>query len=97
MKCVWIITAFIVAMCGTALAQQDRGIANPVSVIIPKGNFDIGVSFDVINGSANAVTVRGSTDDNQMFGSAQTYNIPAGEERTFTQTGFPRGNIWSTQ
>lgn len=85
----------------TALTTGERynvpNINSPMNIRIPKGLYNFGNTFTVVNGSTQIATVSGLEDDHQLVGGAAEFEVLPNKEVTFTQTSFPRGNVWAVE
>jgi len=62
---------------------------------VPKGLYDFGNTFTIVNGSTESCAVTALVDDHQLFGGSGEYEVLPQREVNFTQTAFPRGNVWA--
>ncbi len=85
----------------TAILTGERynvpNINSPTTIRVPKGLYDLGNTFTVVNGSTETATVTGFSDDHQLFGGSSEFEVLPQKEVTFTQTAFPRGNVWALE
>lgn len=81
----------------TGLRYNVPNISATTRLRVPKGLYDIGNTFTIVNGSTEVSTVSGLADDHQLFGGVSKYEVLPQKEVTFTQTGFPKGNVWSVE
>lgn len=81
----------------TGLRYNVPNINAPMTLRVPKGLYDFGNTFTIVNGSSETCIVRGADDDHQLFGGVAELEVPPQKEITFTETGFPRGNVWAVE
>jgi hypothetical protein len=81
----------------TGLRYNIPNVNAPVTVRIPKGLYDFGNTFTIVNGSSEVATVSGEVGDNQLFGGTPSLQVFPQKEMTFTQTASPRGNVWAVE
>ncbi len=81
----------------TGLRYNVPNVSAPTNLRVPKGLYDFGTTFSIVNGSTETSTVSGMDDDRQLFGGATTFDVLPQKEVTFTQTAFPRGNVWAVE
>lgn len=81
----------------TGLRYNIPNVNAPVNIRVPKGLYDFGNTFTVVNGSSEVATVSGEVGDNQLFGGTPSLEVLPQKEVTFTQTALPRGNVWAVE
>ncbi len=81
----------------TGLRYNIPNVNSASTIRVPKGLYDFGNTFTVVNGSTETATIRALDDDHQLFGGSSTFEVLPQKEVTFTQTAFPRGNVWAVE
>jgi len=81
----------------TGLRYNVPNINSAMTLRVPKGLYNFGNTFTVVNGSSVPATVTAAADDKQLFGGSTEFSVLPQQEVTFTQTSFPRGNVWAVE
>ncbi|TSE11296.1 DUF2793 domain-containing protein [Aquimarina algiphila] len=81
----------------TGLRYNVPNVNSAIILRVPKGLYDFGNTFTIVNGSTEPCIVKGLDDDHQLFGGVSEYEVLPQKEVTFTETGFPRGNVWAVE
>lgn len=81
----------------TGLRYNVPNINSPMTLRVPKNLYTFGTTFTIVNGSSDVTTVSGLADDGQLFGGGPSFEVLPQQEVTFTQTGFPLGNVWAVE
>ena len=78
-----------------AIRHNTPNVINSTNVLLPKGTYDIGTSFTLINGSEHDMDVRGVDGSNMIFNGNNFCTVPPYGKGEFVMTSFPRGVIWA--
>lgn len=81
----------------TGLRHNIPNISSPVIRRIPKGLYNFGNTFTIVNGSTAIATVMGQDDDHQLIGGVSSYEVAPQKEVTFTQSASPLGTVWAVE
>ncbi len=79
----------------TGLRYNVPNVNQAMRFRVPRGLYDFGNTFTIVNGSTLSAVVSGEDNDHQLFGGLAEFEVAANTETIFTQAGFPRGNVWS--